>query len=141
MPSPRTYENIINANGTLIIGLPKVNGTKSDAKITDANPTTGANLNTQEVVSLITACFFINLIKSHSGCQMLTPFLPAQKAFVFLITPIIKNGTNKSIIIFIQKIVISNPQNKSYRLLPISERLNRTECTAGYYHSEFSRTW
>ena len=28
LPSPRTYENITNANGTLIIGLPKVNGTK-----------------------------------------------------------------------------------------------------------------
>ena len=44
------------------------------------------------------AVSIINLVKSHKGCNILTPFLPDQKAFVFLIIPSIKNGANNNII-------------------------------------------
>ena len=84
--------------------------TKRDAKITELSRTTGASLNTQDVVLLYTASFFINLAKSQKGCNIFTPFLPAQKAFVFFIIPIIKNGTNKSISIFKITIIITDLQ-------------------------------
>ena len=80
--------------------MPVAIGTNSDAASTDDIVTTGAILNTTEVVLLMTKSFFINLIKSYKGWNNDTPFLPAQKAFVFLITPIIRKGTNKRIIKF-----------------------------------------
>ena len=88
-----------------IIDIPLIIGTNNAANIVVANPTTGANLNTQEVVVLITNSFFISLKKSHNGCKMQTPFLPAKNAFVFLITPINKNGAIKRTNIFINNMI------------------------------------
>ena len=96
---------MIKAQGTFTIEIPPAIGTNNAANIVVAKPTTGANLNTQEVVVLITNSFFISLKKSHKGCQILTPFLPAKNAFVFLITPTIKNGAIKRINIFINNII------------------------------------
>ena len=58
---------MINAHGISIIAKPPANGANNDANNTEATVITGVNLNTQEVVVLITKPFFISLIKSKNG--------------------------------------------------------------------------
>ena len=104
-PKPKIYAKTIKPNGISRMALPLASGTKSDAKAIEEKLIIGINLKTQEVVLLYTVSFFINLTKSHNGCKILTPFLPAQKALVFFNIPNkIKGATNK---INIFKIVIN----------------------------------
>ena len=61
------YEKITNAPSIFIIEFPQSIGTNKPAKIVVAKITIGANLNTHEVVKLITWSFLNNLIKSYNG--------------------------------------------------------------------------
>ena len=108
----KIYANITNENCKLIIDCPERICTNKDSNITDASANIGVILKTQDVVLLYTESFFNNLVKSQKGCNMQTPLRPDQNAFVFFIIPIIKKGTIKSIIMFINVTNILNLQKQ-----------------------------
>ena len=87
------------------MALDEASGTKSAANKALAITITGVILKIPLVVLLITKSFFISFTKSYSGCKTGAPYLPPQNALVFLITPSIRKGTNKTIIKF--KILIA----------------------------------